>query len=106
VAALRRTRVGPFGEADAVMVGDLDGGEPAAALRPVEAALTGLPSVALPRELAVRLMRGQPVILRGRDAPLSGKAYATCGGVLVAVGDVERGELVPHRVFHLGAWPA
>jgi tRNA pseudouridine55 synthase len=106
VAALRRTRVGPFGEADAVMAGDLDGGEPAAALRPVAAALTGLPSVAVPRELAVRLMRGQPVILRGRDAPLSGKAYATCGGVLVAVGDVERGELVPHRVFHLGAWPA
>jgi len=106
VAALRRTRVGPFGEADAVVTGDLDGGEPAAALRPVEAALTGLPSVAVPRELAVRLMRGQPVILRGRDAPLSGKAYATCGGVLVAVGDVERGELVPHRVFHLGAWPA
>jgi tRNA pseudouridine55 synthase len=48
-------------------------------------------------------MRGQPVILRGRDAPLEGKLYATCGGVLVAVGDVERGELVPHRVFNLGA---
>jgi tRNA pseudouridine55 synthase len=106
VAALRRTRVGPFGESEAVVAGDLDGGDPAAVLRPVATALTGLPSVAVPRELAVRLMRGQPVILRGRDAPLSGKAYATCGGVLVAVGDVERGELVPHRVFHLCAWPA
>jgi tRNA pseudouridine55 synthase len=49
---LRRTRVGPFGEADAVVVGDLESGKPAAALRPVEAALTGLPSVAVPRELA------------------------------------------------------
>ena len=106
VAALRRTRVGPFGEAEAVVVGDLEGGEPTSALRPVETALSALPAMAVPRETAVRLMRGQPVILRGRDAPLSGKAYATCGGVLVAVGDVERGELVPHRVFHLGAWPA
>jgi tRNA pseudouridine55 synthase len=106
VSALRRTRVGPFAEADAVVIGDLEGDVAASALRPVEAALADVPSVAVPREIAVRLMRGQPVILRGRDAPLSGKIYATCGGVLVAVGDVERGELVPHRVFNLGAWPA
>ena len=46
-------------------------------------------------ELAGRLMRGQSIILRGRETPLSGKVYATCNGVLVAVGDVERGELVP-----------
>ena len=111
VAALRRTRVGPFTEAEAVVVGDLEGlglesAVSASALRPVETALTGLPSIAVPRDTAVRLMRGQPVILRGRDAPLAGKIYATCGGVLVAVGDIERGELVPHRVFNLGTWPA
>jgi tRNA pseudouridine55 synthase len=109
VAALRRTRVGPFTEEDAVVVGDLerlDSGEPASVLRPVETALADVPSIAVPREMAVRLMRGQPVILRGRDAPLAGKIYATCGGVLVAVGDIERGELFPHRVFNLGAWPA
>jgi tRNA pseudouridine55 synthase len=75
-------------------------------VRPVETALADLPSIAVPRDTAVRLMRGQPVILRGRDAPLAGKMYATCGGVLVAVGDIERGELIPHRVFNLGAWPA
>jgi len=106
VSALRRTRVGPFAEADAVVIGDLEADDGASTLRPVETALADLPSVAVPREIAVRLMRGQPVILRGRDAPLSGKIYATCGGVLVAVGDVERGEFVPHRVFNLGAWPA
>jgi tRNA pseudouridine55 synthase len=109
VAALRRTRVGPFTEADAVVVGDLEGlesGASASAVRPVETALADLPSIAVPRDTAVRLMRGQPVILRGRDAPLAGKMYATCGGVLVAVGDIERGELIPHRVFNLGAWPA
>jgi tRNA pseudouridine55 synthase len=106
VAALRRTRVGPFTEAEAVLVGDIEraGASPeasASVMRPVEAALTDIPSVAISRDAAARLMRGQPVILRGRETPLAGKLYATCGGVLVAIGDVERGELVPHRVFNL-----
>ena len=71
-------------------------------LRPVDAALCDLPSVAVSREAANRLLRGQPVILRGRDAPPQGRVYATANGALVAVGDVERGEFVPHRVFNLG----
>ncbi|MCJ2014832.1 tRNA pseudouridine(55) synthase TruB [Methylobacterium sp. J-076] len=105
VAALRRTRVGPFAEAESCGVATLtdDGPEAALAhLRPVETALDAIPGVAVSRDMGLRLMRGQPVILRGRDAPVSGKAFATCSGILVAVGDVERGELVPHRVFHLG----
>ncbi|MCB5174773.1 tRNA pseudouridine(55) synthase TruB [Microvirga lenta] len=101
IAALRRTRVGPFTEEDAVVVDDL--ATDPAALRPVEMALSEIPSVAVSRDMAARLMRGQSIILRGREAPISGKIYATCNGVLVAVGDVERGELVPHRVFNLGA---
>jgi tRNA pseudouridine55 synthase len=101
IAALRRTRVGPFTEHDAVTVDDI--ATDPAALRPVEIALSEIPSVPVSRDMAGRLMRGQSIILRGRETPLSGKAYATCNGVLVAVGDVERGELVPHRVFNLGA---
>ncbi|NIX75560.1 tRNA pseudouridine(55) synthase TruB [Microvirga terricola] len=101
IAALRRTRVGPFTEADAVTVDDL--ATDPAALRPVETALSELPSIPVSRDMAARLMRGQSIILRGRDAPIAGKVYATCNGVLVAVGDVEQGELVPHRVFNLGA---
>ena len=101
IAALRRTRVGPFAEADAVAVDDV-AADPAA-LRAVETALSEIPSIAVSRDMAGRLMRGQSIILRGRDAPLSGKVYATCNGILVAVGDVERGKLVPHRVFNLGA---
>jgi tRNA pseudouridine55 synthase len=101
ISALRRTRVGPFTEADAVSV-DMIASEPAA-LRPVEAALGELPAISVSRDMATRLMRGQSIILRGRESPISGKIYATCGGVLVAVGEVERGELVPHRVFNLGA---
>jgi tRNA pseudouridine55 synthase len=110
VAALRRTRVGPFSEENAATVAELhaaaENPEEPTALRPVESALSDLPSVPVSRDMAVRLMRGQSILLRGRDAPTAGKAYATCGGILVAVGDVERGELVPHRVFHLGTWPA
>ena len=105
VSALRRTRVGPFTEADACQVAALEEAGPdgnAGSLHPVETALDAVPSVPISRDMALRLMRGQPVILRGRDAPVEGKAFATCGGILVAVGDVERGELVPHRVFHLG----
>ncbi|HVL71980.1 MAG TPA: tRNA pseudouridine(55) synthase TruB [Beijerinckiaceae bacterium] len=107
IAALRRTRVGPFFEEDAVTLAEIAqavAGEPGArpVLQPVEAALSELPAVPVSRDMAGRLMRGQPVILRGRDAPPLGKVYATCAGVLVAVGDVERGELVPHRVFSLG----
>jgi len=100
VAALRRTRVGPFTEHDAVTV-DAVATDPSA-LRPVEIALSEIPSIPVSRDMAGRLMRGQSIILRGREAPLSGKVYATCNGILIAVGDVERGELVPHRVFNLG----
>jgi tRNA pseudouridine55 synthase len=100
VAALRRTRVGPFAIDEAVSVDELSDTD---VLRPVEAALSELPSVPVSRDAATRLMRGQPTILRGRDAPLAGQIYATCNGVLVAVGTIERGELVPHRVFNLGA---
>ena len=108
ISALRRTRVGPFTDQDAARIDDLAGAdaEGAGVLKPVATALCDLPSVAVSRDLAVRLMRGQAILLRGRDAPLSGKIFATCGGVLVAVGDVEGGELVPHRVFNLGTWPA
>ena len=106
IAALRRTRVGPFAEEEAVTVAELTEaaarGDPTSVLRPVDSALGELPLVAVSRDMASRLMRGQSIILRGRDAPMAGKAYATCGGVLVAVGDIEKGELVPHRVFNLG----
>jgi len=105
VSALRRTRVGPFVESASCAIPALEEAGPdgnAGHLQSVETALDGVPSVAVSRDQALRLMRGQPVILRGRDAPVEGKAYATCSGILVAVGDVERGELVPHRVFHLG----
>jgi tRNA pseudouridine55 synthase len=101
--ALRRTRVGPFTVEDATPLAALD--DPAqagAALRPVEAGLVETPCVVVDRNGAARLRRGQPLLLRGRDAPDEGWAWASCAGEPVAFGRVEGGELKPSRVFNLG----
>ncbi len=103
VNALRRTRVGPFLEADAVTL--IEPAEGEAPERPrllgVEAGLAEVRSVAIDRQDAARLRRGQPLILRGRDAPAEGMAFASCGGVVVAFGPIESGALQPYRVFNL-----
>ncbi len=67
----------------------------------VEAGLSELPCIVLDRNGAARLRRGQSVILRGRDAPAEGAAYAVCSGVVIASGLVEQGEFTPNRVFNL-----
>ena len=103
VSALRRTRVGPFSEADAIDL-DLLTNEPdsrAASLLNVEAGLLQVPCVVVDSTLAARLRRGQSIILRGRDAPVEGVVYASCGGVPVAFGEVACGEMQPSRVFNL-----
>jgi tRNA pseudouridine55 synthase len=101
VTALRRTRVGPFTEVDAVPLAQLMEAPPPDSLRRVEAGLTDVPQVVVDRDAAARLRRGQSILLRGRDAPMEGPAFASCGGVIVALGAIEAGELVPGRVFNL-----
>ncbi len=102
VKALRRTRVGPFLEADAVALEALEQlGTAEAALLRVEAGLGELTRVLIDRSDAARLRRGQSMLLRGADAPPAGKAYAACAGVVIAIGAIEGGELVPARVFNL-----
>ena len=106
VSALRRTRVGPLVEADAVGLAALEaeGAEPARHLLPIAAGLSEIAHVNVDRNAAARLRRGQSLLLLGRDAPAaSAMAYATCGGALVAFGPVEQGALVPHRVFNVRA---
>ena len=108
VVALRRTRVGCFGEAHAVTMETLRAaaGEGEAilrrALRPVEAVLDDLAALSVGHDDAARLLRGQPVLVRGHGAYVPGPAYATCKGRLVAVGRIDRGELHPTRVFNFG----
>jgi tRNA pseudouridine55 synthase len=112
VAALRRTAVGPFNEEEAVSLEQLRqappmgagmAGAPLQLLLPVEAALAQLPTLAVNRSDAGRLVRGQAVLLRGRDAPvMAGWVAVRAQGCLIALAEVERGELRPRRIFNLG----
>ena len=110
VSALRRAAVGPFAEADAVPFAALspveaseaDGPLPPLPLLPVETGLVGLPALAVSRADAARLVRGQPVLLRGRDAPIiEGLASVSAEGSLVALVEVAQGEMKPRRIFNL-----
>jgi tRNA pseudouridine55 synthase len=75
---------------------------PATALLPVEAGLASLPALNVSRADAGRLARGQAVLLRGRDAPLmEGSAAVFCQGALLALAEIEAGELCPRRIFNL-----
>jgi tRNA pseudouridine55 synthase len=72
------------------------------ALLPVETALDDIPALAVGGADAARLARGQAVLLRGRDAPnFRGTVYVTASGRLLALAEVDRGEIVPKRVFNL-----
>lgn len=111
VIALRRTQVGAFDVESATTLDELreaadrqDGGaELATRLHPIEAALDDLLEVNVSRADAARLVRGQPVLLRGRDAPiLAGEAFAVSDGTVVALCEVAAGELRPNRVFNYG----
>lgn len=110
VIALRRTRVGPFGEDDTVTLdelrelseGKIAGQSVDDALLPIEAGLSELAEVKVSRDVAARLTRGQSAIVRGRDAPIEGPCWASVSGDPIALCEVERGELVPKRVFVLG----
>jgi tRNA pseudouridine55 synthase len=111
VSALRRTAVGPFNENAMISLERLEAlchraaageGSLADALLPVETALDDIPALAVSRADAARLQRGQAVLLRGRDAPVfRGLASVTASGQLVALAEVDRGEIVPKRVFNL-----
>jgi tRNA pseudouridine55 synthase len=111
VSALRRVAVGPFGPETMILLEDLEAlchraaaGEInlADALMPVETALDDIPALAIARADAARLQRGQAVLLRGRDAPIfRGPVYVTVEGQLLALAEVDHGEIVPKRVFNL-----
>jgi tRNA pseudouridine55 synthase len=108
ICALERTRVGGFRVEEAVTLEDIETAaeqEPGALqalLAPVHTALTDMPEIRLSQQDAARVRRGQPVLLRGRDAPvLDEMVFATSRSTLVAVGEVAQGEFTPVRVFNL-----
>ncbi|MDR6755246.1 tRNA pseudouridine55 synthase [Mycoplana sp. BE70] len=111
ISELRRTYVAPFGEEDMVPLADLtalesieDEAERLAALDAflieTAEALSSLPQIVVNDDQAHRLRMGNPIILRGRDAPVSAdEAYVTARGKLVAIGEIGGGEFRPKRVF-------
>jgi tRNA pseudouridine55 synthase len=109
VSALRRVRVGPFSESNAVTLRalaalrDAEGEEALqTSLLPVEIGLAALPAISVSAADAQRLAQGQVIILRGRDAPvLEGMVSVLAQGGLIALGEVEQGALKPKRLFHL-----
>jgi tRNA pseudouridine55 synthase len=111
IDALRRVAVGSFAENELISLEQLTSmchraaageGDLAEALLPVETALDDIPALAVSRADAARLQRGQAVLLRGRDAPnFRGTIYVTVSGQLLALAELDSGEIVPKRVFNL-----
>jgi tRNA pseudouridine55 synthase len=115
VCDLRRTEVEPFTTEDFVTVaeietarfegegeGRVDRGfaEADQLLIDTGAALECLPQVAITDDAATRLRLGNPIVVRGRDAPVEAEeACAMARGRLVAIGSIETGMFRPKRVF-------
>ncbi|RUM99178.1 tRNA pseudouridine(55) synthase TruB [Pseudaminobacter arsenicus] len=118
IAELRRTEVEPFTADDLVTLEMLEeAARPTAdtveegdwavryealdaCLLDTGAALEYLPQVTITDDVAARIRLGNPVIIRGRDAPVEAdEACATARGRLVAIGAIEAGMFKPKRVF-------
>jgi len=122
IAELRRVEVEPFTPEDFVTIAELeaarfgerdeaerdadaeetpiDFGAIDALLVETAAALDCLPQVVVSDDAATRIRLGNPVIIRGRDAPVEAEeACATVRGRLVAIGAIEQGMFKPKRVF-------
>ncbi|WP_026789886.1 tRNA pseudouridine(55) synthase TruB [Pleomorphomonas oryzae] len=105
VIELRRLIVGPFGEEDMVTLDALQAaleadGDALSLLTPIEAALAELRQLDVTSDQAVRLRNGNPVLLRGRDAPIEEEAVGVFErGRLMAIAKVEHGELKPVRLI-------
>ncbi|TPM28658.1 tRNA pseudouridine(55) synthase TruB [Mesorhizobium sp. B2-3-5] len=126
VSDLRRVEVEPFTPRDFVTIAELeaarfgaqgedksgsdDGGDVLdapidfdaidALLVDTSAALDCLPQIAISDDAATKIRLGNPVIIRGRDAPVEAEeACATARGKLVAIGAIEQGMFKPKRVF-------
>jgi tRNA pseudouridine55 synthase len=111
IASLRRTFVAPFAEDTMVplsrlleleKIDDMDDRHAAldALIIDTSEALSALPHLVITDDQAYRLKMGNPILLRGRDAPVAeSEAYATARGKLVAIGEIGQGEFRPKRVF-------
>ncbi len=110
VIELRRTRVGPFLEEDAISLEKLEelSHRPPSEnsllgiLRPIETVLDGIPALAVMDLDAQRLRQGQSVLLRGASAPIAAEAVlVTHRGQPLGICSIEQGSLKTKRLFNL-----
>ena len=105
ITELRRVSVGPFLEEDLVPLEKLTGLEGDlekldAELFTTGTALDDIPEVPLTKEQVHRVRMGNAIVLRGRDAIAHApEVFASSGDELVAIGEVDRGQFKPKRVF-------
>lgn len=110
LSALRRTKVGPFTEKHAISLAELEEMEHNAAvanvLQPIEAALDGIPALALSEEEAIRLRNGQAVSLlrkvdldRIKGLKAEDVVVALFNGKAVALANYAKAEIKPIRVL-------
>ena len=110
VTSLRRVAVGPFTEAHMISLENLaelghkapGGDAKTGALLPIETVLDGIPALAIDEEQARRLKLGQPVLLRGANAPIAEDAVLVMSGSKpLGIGTIVQGSLKPKRLFNL-----
>jgi tRNA pseudouridine55 synthase len=111
IAALRRLRVGPFTEKDAIALDKAMPGEDTARsspdlLLPLTTALADIPALALEAEEAMQFTQGQAISLLavmeripGTARPDGGLVRAMAGGRVVGLGRLEDGWLRPERIL-------
>jgi tRNA pseudouridine55 synthase len=105
ITELRRTSVAPFLEEDLIpldklveMEGDMEALD--SELFTTGTALDEIIEVPVTKEQVHRLRLGNSIVLRGRDAIAHAEeAYAFSGDELIALGEVDKGQFKPKRVF-------
>ncbi|MBJ6987214.1 MULTISPECIES: tRNA pseudouridine(55) synthase TruB [unclassified Devosia] len=106
VTTLHRAQVGPFTDADAVTLEELEAAEAGevrdALLKPVHAALVDVPEIRLDALQATAVQHGNAVLLTGANAPVNmDECWVSFKGKVIATGGVAFGQFQPRRVFNL-----
>lgn len=105
ITELRRTSVAPFLEEDLISLEDLVAMEGElekldGELFTTGTALDDVLEVPVTKEQVHRLRLGNSIVLRGRDAiAQADEAFASNGDELIAIGEVDKGQFKPKRVF-------
>ena len=110
LSMLRRTQVGPFTTNDMISLETLEelSHKPdrdealKGVLRSIETVLDGIPALAVMDGQATQLRQGQPVLLRGANAPINCEAVlVTHEGRPLGICEIAQGSLKTKRLFNL-----